>query len=105
MEEIERLRKLPREEQRRREEAKERASASQPSTLYQYLETCHSLSLAIKVVTDHDTRGYDAPDRPDLSPTNHPVECIRRKTKRSLETALLQSLLFFPGRLSIPAPA
>ncbi|CAM1508767.1 Fc.00g056150.m01.CDS01 [Cosmosporella sp. VM-42] len=40
------------EEQRRREEAEERASASQPLTLYQYLEACHSLSLAIKVVTD-----------------------------------------------------
>ncbi|KAH8651684.1 hypothetical protein BGZ61DRAFT_500921 [Ilyonectria robusta] len=40
------------EEQRRREEAEERAGASLPLTLHQYLETCHSLSLAIKVVTD-----------------------------------------------------
>jgi hypothetical protein len=59
MEEIERLRKqlreerrLREEEQRRREEAEERAGASQPLTLHQYLETCHSLSLAIEVVTD-----------------------------------------------------
>ena len=40
------------EEQRRREEAEERAGASQPLSLHQYLETCHSLSLAIEVVTD-----------------------------------------------------
>jgi hypothetical protein len=40
------------EEQRRREEAEERAGASLPSTLAQYLEICHSLSLATKVVTD-----------------------------------------------------
>ncbi|KAL6409902.1 serine threonine protein kinase [Ilyonectria robusta] len=40
------------EEQRRREKAEEHASASQPLTLHQYLETCHLLSLAIKVVTD-----------------------------------------------------
>ncbi|KJZ70009.1 hypothetical protein HIM_10590 [Hirsutella minnesotensis 3608] len=40
------------EEQRRREEAEERAGASLPLTLHQYLETCHSLSLAVEVVTD-----------------------------------------------------
>jgi hypothetical protein len=59
MEEIERLRCLLKEaegraleEQRRREEAEELAKASQPQTLQQYLEACHSLSLAIQVVTD-----------------------------------------------------
>ncbi|KAK8851775.1 Reticulocyte-binding protein 2-like protein a [Apiospora arundinis] len=40
------------EEQRRREEAEELAKESQPQTLSQYLEACHSLSLAIQVVTD-----------------------------------------------------
>ncbi|EGU82799.1 hypothetical protein FOXB_06687, partial [Fusarium oxysporum f. sp. conglutinans Fo5176] len=40
------------EEQRRREEAEERADASRPLTLQQYLETCHSLSLAIEIITD-----------------------------------------------------
>ncbi|RYP14253.1 hypothetical protein DL765_006504 [Monosporascus sp. GIB2] len=39
-------------EQRRREQAEELAKASQPQTLQQYLEACHSLSLAIRVVTD-----------------------------------------------------
>ncbi|KAK3312513.1 hypothetical protein B0H66DRAFT_578616 [Apodospora peruviana] len=39
-------------EQRRREEAEEVARASQPQPLERYLETCHSLSLAIRVVTD-----------------------------------------------------
>lgn len=66
MEEIERLREQLREqqhlleaaesralkEQRRREEAEQRASASLPSTLHQYLERCHSLDLSLKVVTD-----------------------------------------------------
>ncbi|RYP01932.1 hypothetical protein DL764_006027 [Monosporascus ibericus] len=40
------------EEQRRREQAEELAKASQPQTLQQYLEAGHSLSLAIRVVTD-----------------------------------------------------
>ncbi|KAG5768982.1 hypothetical protein H9Q72_003671 [Fusarium xylarioides] len=40
------------EEQRRREEAEERAEASRPLTLQQYLETCHSLSLAIEIITE-----------------------------------------------------
>ncbi|KAK8118301.1 uncharacterized protein PG998_002927 [Apiospora kogelbergensis] len=40
------------EEQRRREEAEELAKESQPQTLPQYLEACHSLSLAIQVVTN-----------------------------------------------------
>ncbi|KAK2468737.1 hypothetical protein H9L39_19664 [Fusarium oxysporum f. sp. albedinis] len=59
MGEIERLReqlreahRLREEEQRRREEAEERADASRPLTLQQYLETCHSLSLAIEIITD-----------------------------------------------------
>jgi len=37
------------EEQRRREEAEE---ASRPQTLPSYLQTCHTLNLAIEVVTD-----------------------------------------------------
>ncbi|KAH7012653.1 uncharacterized protein B0I36DRAFT_369779 [Microdochium trichocladiopsis] len=40
------------EEQRRREVAEELATASQPQDLQQYLEACHSLNLAIQVVTD-----------------------------------------------------
>jgi hypothetical protein len=40
------------EEERRREEAEERADVSRPSTLQQYLETCHSLSLAVEIITD-----------------------------------------------------
>ncbi|KAL6406443.1 Ankyrin repeat, PH and SEC7 domain containing protein secG [Ilyonectria robusta] len=40
------------EEQRQREEAEQRASASQLLTIHQYLETCHSLHLAVKAVTD-----------------------------------------------------
>ncbi|KAJ9226129.1 hypothetical protein DTO027B5_5813 [Paecilomyces variotii] len=38
-------------EQHRREEAEEVAKASRPQTLKAYLEACHALSLAIKVVT------------------------------------------------------
>ena len=51
-EEIEELRRLLREEQRRREEAEQLAKQSQPQSLQQYLEACHSLNLAIQVVTD-----------------------------------------------------
>lgn len=40
------------EAQRRRDAAEELAVASQPQTLQQYLEACHSLYLAIQVVTD-----------------------------------------------------
>ncbi|KAM4061551.1 kinase [Hirsutella rhossiliensis] len=40
------------EDQRRREAAEELAAASRPQTLQQYLETCHSLHLAIQVITD-----------------------------------------------------
>ncbi|KAF9878757.1 hypothetical protein CkaCkLH20_03657 [Colletotrichum karsti] len=40
------------EEQQRREEAEELAKAAQPQTLQAYLEACHSLSLAIQIVTD-----------------------------------------------------
>ncbi|KAI1878550.1 uncharacterized protein JN550_000732 [Neoarthrinium moseri] len=44
--------RLREEEQRRREEAEELAKESTPQVLLQYLEACHSLSLAIQVVTD-----------------------------------------------------
>ncbi|RMJ08723.1 hypothetical protein CDV36_011663 [Fusarium kuroshium] len=40
------------EKQRQREEAEDRADASRPSTLQAYLETCHSLSLDVKLITD-----------------------------------------------------
>ena len=40
------------EEQRRREEAEALAKSSQPQALQDYLHGCHSLSLAIQVVTD-----------------------------------------------------
>lgn len=43
---------LRKEEQRRREEAEKLAEESRPQALRQYLEACHSLSLAIQVVTD-----------------------------------------------------
>ncbi|KJK88393.1 hypothetical protein H633G_07733 [Metarhizium anisopliae BRIP 53284] len=52
MDEIEELRRLLREEQRRRQEVEELAKASLPLDLQQYLEACHSLDLAIDVVTD-----------------------------------------------------
>ncbi|KAH7110048.1 hypothetical protein B0J13DRAFT_591185 [Dactylonectria estremocensis] len=52
------------EEQCRREEAEERASASQLLTLYQYLETCHSLSAAIEVVTDRSLTTQGATTNP-----------------------------------------
>lgn len=51
-EELTKLRQQLQEEQRRREEAEELAKASQPQTLEQYLEACHSLNLAIQVETD-----------------------------------------------------
>ncbi|RYP19772.1 hypothetical protein DL766_008357 [Monosporascus sp. MC13-8B] len=44
--------RLREEEQRRREEAEDLAKTSRPQVLQQYLEACHSLSLAIQVVTD-----------------------------------------------------
>jgi hypothetical protein len=40
------------EEQQRRQQAEDIAEASQPQTLQEYLEACHSLSLLIQVVTD-----------------------------------------------------
>ncbi|KAI8954159.1 hypothetical protein F4801DRAFT_534524 [Xylaria longipes] len=43
---------LRKEEQRRREDAEKLAEGSRPQALRQYLEACHSLSLAIQVVTD-----------------------------------------------------
>ncbi|KAM4067886.1 lipopolysaccharide kinase [Hirsutella rhossiliensis] len=59
MEEIEDLRRQLREEQRRREEeqrrreeAEELAASSRPQILTQYLDACHSLQLAIDVVTE-----------------------------------------------------
>ncbi|KAM4065625.1 hypothetical protein HRG_010646 [Hirsutella rhossiliensis] len=51
MEEIEVLRRQLREEQSRREEAEELAASSRPQNLSQYLGACHSLQLAIDVVT------------------------------------------------------
>ena len=74
MEEIEELRRLLREEQRLREEeqrqreeerkveqrrleeAEELAKTSLPLPLQQYLEACHSLDLAVDVVTDRSLR-------------------------------------------------
>ncbi|KAK3991250.1 hypothetical protein QBC44DRAFT_323911 [Cladorrhinum sp. PSN332] len=50
--EIESLRQALAKEQRLREEAEKVARASQPQTLESYLEACHSLSLAIEVITD-----------------------------------------------------
>jgi hypothetical protein len=78
MEEIARLQGLLKEEQRRREqaerralqeqhrreEAEELAKASQPQTLQQYLKACHSLSLAIQVVTDRSLTTHGDPTNP-----------------------------------------
>ena len=52
VEDIEELRRLLREEQRLRKEAQQLAKESQPQGLQQYLEACHSLNIAIQVVTD-----------------------------------------------------
>ncbi len=49
---IARLSALLEEEQRRREDAEKSTEKSQPQALREYLEACHSLSLAIRVVTD-----------------------------------------------------
>ncbi|KAJ4179572.1 hypothetical protein NW767_014584 [Fusarium falciforme] len=43
------------EEQRRREEAEKLVDASRPLTLQRYLEACHSLSLAIEIITDRSS--------------------------------------------------
>ncbi|KJZ69734.1 hypothetical protein HIM_10874 [Hirsutella minnesotensis 3608] len=42
-------------DQRRREAAEQLAVASRPQTLQQYLETCHSLHLAMQVITDRSS--------------------------------------------------
>ncbi|KAF1817488.1 hypothetical protein P152DRAFT_454075 [Eremomyces bilateralis CBS 781.70] len=52
MDDIDDLRQKVLEDQRRYEAAKKLVAASQPQTLQQYLETCHSLHLAIQAVTD-----------------------------------------------------
>ncbi|KAI1325805.1 hypothetical protein F5Y16DRAFT_376790 [Xylariaceae sp. FL0255] len=52
------------EEQRRRESAERRAEGSQPQTLQQYLEACHSLSLAIQVETDRSSTTQGEPTNP-----------------------------------------
>ncbi|KAG4255571.1 hypothetical protein BFJ72_g14903 [Fusarium proliferatum] len=44
--------RLREEEQRRREEAEEHADTSRLLTLQQYLEACHSLSLAVEIIND-----------------------------------------------------
>ena len=44
--------RLREEEQRLRAEAEERATSSSPLTLNQYLDACHSVDLAMKIVTD-----------------------------------------------------
>ncbi|KAK2681990.1 hypothetical protein RAB80_003783 [Fusarium oxysporum f. sp. vasinfectum] len=40
-----------------------------------------------------DTRGHDEPDRPNLPSTNYPVDYIRKRTRKSLELAFIQSLV------------
>ncbi|KAK1637271.1 hypothetical protein BDP81DRAFT_427086 [Colletotrichum phormii] len=50
--ELANLRQQLLEEQCRRREAEELTKASQPQTLQAYLEACHSLSLAVQIVTD-----------------------------------------------------
>jgi hypothetical protein len=49
---LEEERRQPEEVRRQREEVEELAKASQPQTLQPYLEACHSLDLAIRIVTN-----------------------------------------------------
>ncbi|KAF9767904.1 hypothetical protein IL306_014866, partial [Fusarium sp. DS 682] len=92
------------EEQRRREEAEERADASRPidtptiSRNMPFAQPCYRNNN--RPFLD-DTRGHDEPDRPNLSSTNYPVDYIRKGTRKSLEPTFVQSLVFFPTRLSI----
>lgn len=51
-------------ERRRREEAEQLAAASQPRTLQQYLQDCHSLNLAIRVITDPSLTTQGDPTNP-----------------------------------------
>ena len=52
------------EEQHQRKKAEELVKASQPQTLQQYMEACHSLSLAIQVVIDPSSTTKGEPVRP-----------------------------------------
>ncbi|WQF90494.1 hypothetical protein CDEST_15508 [Colletotrichum destructivum] len=66
--ELAKLRQELREEQHRREEAEE---LLRPQTFSAYLETCHSLSLAIQVATD---RSLTTPG--DTTNTTNPTNQI-----------------------------
>lgn len=69
MGELDKLQNQLREEQRRHEEAEERASASQSFRLHKYLETCHSLGLAkfLAVVVLNDFVVYSITEMNRLS--------------------------------------
>ncbi|KPM34590.1 hypothetical protein AK830_g11979 [Neonectria ditissima] len=88
-------------EQRRREEAEERASASQPLPLETYLETCHTLRLAIDVVTDCSltTQG----DTTDPTGRFYPRRIIPWDTFAIEQEKIWADLSFSPSFASQPA--
>ncbi|KAF5618246.1 serine threonine kinase [Fusarium sp. NRRL 25303] len=89
------------EEQRRREEAEERADASRPLTLQQYLETCHSLSLAVEIITDRSlTTQADT-----TNPTGriYPRRIILWTTFATEQEHIWNELSFSPSFSSQPA--
>ncbi|KPA36814.1 serine threonine protein kinase [Fusarium langsethiae] len=89
------------EEQRRREEAEERADASRPLTLQQYLETCHSLSLAIEIITDRSltTQG----DTTNPTGRIYPRRIIPWATFAREQEKVWNQLSFSPSFSSRPA--
>ncbi|KAH7201192.1 hypothetical protein DER44DRAFT_812068 [Fusarium oxysporum] len=89
------------EEQRRREEAEERADASRPLTLQQYLETCHSLSLAIEIITDRSltTQG----DTTNPTGRIYPRRIIPWTTFAREQEKVWNQLSFSPSFSSQPA--
>ncbi|KJZ68026.1 hypothetical protein HIM_12585 [Hirsutella minnesotensis 3608] len=101
VEEIEGLRKQLREEQRLREAAEGRVKEKRQREEEQRQSCPQSGNRPFF----DDTRGHDESDRPNLSSTNHPVDHIPKGTRKSLESAFIQSLIFFPSRVSILTPA
>ncbi|EXL39778.1 hypothetical protein FOCG_17630 [Fusarium oxysporum f. sp. radicis-lycopersici 26381] len=89
------------EEQRRREEAEKRADASRPLTLQQYLETCHSLSLAIEIITDRSltTQG----DTTNPTGRIYPRRIIPWTTFPREQEKVWNQLSFSPSFTSQPA--
>ncbi|KAI1321137.1 hypothetical protein F5Y16DRAFT_389253, partial [Xylariaceae sp. FL0255] len=78
------------EEQQRRESAERRAEGSQPQTLQQYLEACHSLSLAIQIETNRSSTTQG-------EPTNPTSRIFPRQILPLLDGLPLCSDAFFPS--------